>query len=82
MIAQYAVAHAGVQSSVSTTETFISKKETAKRLNCGIRTLDNWMGQGIVPYYKISKKVLFKWSEVESTLKRNCQVDRGSNWKI
>jgi hypothetical protein len=62
-------------------EPFISKAETARRLNCGMRTLDTWMRRGIVPFYKISKKVAFKWSEVEAVLERNCRVDLGG-WKV
>jgi excisionase family DNA binding protein len=62
-------------------EPFIGKAEAARRLNCGLRTLDTWMERGIVPFYKISKKVSFKWSEIEAVLERNCRVDRGG-WKI
>ena len=62
-------------------EPYICKKEAAQRLGCGMRTLDTWMRRGIVPFYKISKKVAFKWSEVEAVLERNCRVDRGG-WKI
>jgi excisionase family DNA binding protein len=66
---------------VSATEVFIGKKETARRLSCGARTLDRWMENGLVPFYKVSKRVLFRWSEVEAVLERNCRVDRGG-WKI
>ena len=62
-------------------EPYICKKEAAQRLGCGMRTLDTWMRRGIVPFYKISKKVAFKWSEIEAVLERNCRVDRGG-WKI
>jgi hypothetical protein len=41
-------------------EPFINKAETVRRLSCGARTLDAWMKRGLVPYYKISKKVVFK----------------------
>ena len=61
----------------SQVEPFIDKKETAKRLDCGVRTLDNWMRLGLVPYYKISRKVCFKWSEVAAALKEKCHVNRG-----
>jgi hypothetical protein len=71
----------GTTSLVSAVEPFIGKAEAARRLNCGLRTLDTWMERGIVPFYKISKKVSFKWSEIEAVLQRNCRVDRGG-WKI
>jgi hypothetical protein len=66
---------------VSVTEPFIGKVEAARRIGCGVRTLDAWMKRGIVPFYKISKKVAFKWSEIQAVLERNCRVDRGG-WKI
>jgi transcriptional regulator with XRE-family HTH domain len=62
-------------------EGLINKAEAARRLSCGLRTLDTWMRRGIVPYYKISKKVAFKWSEIEAVLERNCHVNRGG-WKV
>ncbi len=62
-------------------EPFISKAEMARRLGCGSRTLDRWMERGILPYYKVSKRVMFRWSEVEAVLERNCRVNRGG-WKI
>ena len=58
-------------------EEFIDKPETARRLNCGLRTLDCWMKRGLIPYYKISKKVSFKWSEVEAALRESSRVNRG-----
>ena len=81
MTQQNEVQQPGVATAVSATEPFISKVEAARRLNCGLRTLDTWMRRGIVPFYKISKKVAFKWSEIEAVLERNCRVDRGG-WKI
>ena len=61
----------------SAAEPFINKAETARRLSCGMRTLDRWMRCGIVPFYKVSKRVMFRWSEVQAVLERNCRVDRG-----
>ena len=65
-----------------TAEVFINKAETARRLGCGIRTVDAWMRLGIVPFYKVSKRVMFRWSEVQAVLERNCRVDRGGSWKV
>ena len=62
-------------------EVFINKVEVARRLNCAVRSVDSFMSRGIVPFYKVSKRVLFKWSEVAGALERNCRVDRGG-WKI
>ena len=57
-------------------EGFIGKKEVARRLNKGIRTVDYWMERGILPYYKIGRSVEFKWSEVEAHLAQTCRVAR------
>ena len=58
-------------------EEFIDKVETARRLDCGLRTLDTWMKRGLVPYYKVSKRVMFRWSEVLIALQAKCHVNRG-----
>jgi hypothetical protein len=71
----------GAATVASAAEPFINKKETARRLSCGMRTLDTWMRRGIVPFYKVSKRVMFRWSEVQTVLERNCRVDRGG-WKV
>jgi excisionase family DNA binding protein len=61
----------------SKVEPFIDKRETAKRLGCGLRTIDSWMKRGILPFYKISRKISFRWSEVEVALRQKCHVNRG-----
>jgi len=57
-------------------EPFITKAEVARRLGKRIRTVDNWMQRGLLPYYKIGRAVAFKWSEVELHLKQMCRVCR------
>src|SRR5215475_2064761 len=49
-------------------EPFITKAELGKRLNRDVRTMTTWMRKGLIPYYKISHTVVFKWSEVEKQL--------------
>ena len=56
-------------------ETFISKKETARRLKKSLRTLSVWMQKDWVPFHKVGNTVLFKWSEVDAELARQ----RGPN---
>ncbi|MHB8521872.1 MAG: helix-turn-helix transcriptional regulator [Limisphaerales bacterium] len=59
-------------------EGFIDKGELARRLNKSVRTVDNWMRQGLLPYYKIGgKSVSFRWSEVVEHLRERCQIRRG-----
>ncbi len=57
-------------------EEFINKAEVARRLKKQIRTIDNWMKRGILPYYKIGRSVAFKWSEIEAALARTCRICR------
>lgn len=58
-------------------EPFITKPEVARRLGKQVRTVDNWMQQGLLPYYKIGRSVSFKWSEVEQHLEQVCRVCHG-----
>jgi excisionase family DNA binding protein len=60
-------------------EEFINKSEVARRLGRTLRTIDNWMRRGLLPYFKIGRSVSFKWSDVESHLARTCRVCRGAS---
>ena len=62
----------------ATPEGFIGKTEVARRLNKTLRTVDNWMQLGLLPYYKIGRSVVFKWSDVETPLAQTCRVARRS----
>jgi hypothetical protein len=64
---------AAAPGSGSVIEPFIDKREVALRLNKRVRTVDNWMRAGILPYYKISQSVSFKWSEIETALRKHCR---------
>ena len=55
-------------------EPFIDKPEVARRMQKCIRTIDNLMRRGLLPYYKIGRSVNFKWSEVEACLAASCRV--------
>jgi excisionase family DNA binding protein len=54
-------------------ETYLKKSEVAARLRKQPRTIERWMREGIIPFLKIGKgrraTVLFKWPDVESSLK-------------
>jgi excisionase family DNA binding protein len=60
-------------------EPFIAKPEVARRLGKEVRTVERWMHQGLVPYYRIGRSVSFKWSEVEAHLRRLCRVCRAAD---
>ena len=57
-------------------EGYINKAEVARRMQKQVRTVDNWMRRGILPYYKIGRSVAFKWSEIEKQLAMTCRVAR------
>ena len=64
-------------------EEYIDKVEVARRLHKQVRTIDNWMARGILPYYKISRAVAFKWSEIEEQLARTCRVAKPvTPWRV
>ena len=50
-------------------EPFIGKPEVARRLRKDVRTIDNWMKRGLIPYYKVARSVSFRWSEIEASLR-------------
>jgi excisionase family DNA binding protein len=64
----------------ATPEGFIGKTEVARRLNKTVRTVDNWMGRGILPYYKLGRTIAFRWSDIEAHMKANYRV-AGRNLK-
>ena len=68
---------AAISNSDAGPEVFIKKREVARRLQKQVRTVDNWMKRGLLPYYKIGRSVSFKWSEVEEHLRDTCRVRRG-----
>ena len=68
-------------------EAFINKVEVAQRLGKTLRTIDNWLERGFLPYYKIGRSVSFRWTEIEAHLAATCRVGslrtatRGSDLK-
>jgi excisionase family DNA binding protein len=61
---------------VPVSEPFINKEEVARRLGKTLRTVDNWMSRGLLPYYKVGRSVVLKWSEVEAHLAHTCRICR------
>jgi excisionase family DNA binding protein len=52
-------------------EEYLDRKEACKFLRCSLATLHNYQRDGRIPYLKIGRKVLFKKSELLSTLHKN-----------
>ncbi len=57
-------------------EGFVGKTEIAKRLGKTVRTVDSWMRDGRVPFIKLGRSVLFRWSDVERHIVTHYQVLR------
>ena len=57
-------------------ELYIDKLEVGRRMTVRPRTVDRWMKQGRLPYYKLGRAVRFKWSEVEVHLVQMFRVAR------
>ena len=60
-------------------EPFLKKAEVCQRLQIQLRTVEQWMKRGLVPYYKLGRTVRFKWSEIERHLAQACRVSRRSS---
>jgi hypothetical protein len=45
-------------------DTVLTKPELATKLRRSARTVDSWMKQGKLPYFKLGKSVLFRWPDV------------------
>jgi len=56
----------------------LEKHETAARLKISIRTLDEWMRSGRVPYIKLGKTVRFRWAAVLAHLQENTHMNAKS----
>jgi excisionase family DNA binding protein len=54
----------GQPTSQSADEILLDKRETARRLNKSVRTVDNWMKRGRLPYIKVGRSVLFRWGAI------------------
>ena len=54
----------------------VDKAEIAKMLGMTIRTVDNWMGRGLIPYFKIGRSVRFRKNDVVQHLNQCTRVCR------
>ncbi len=56
----------------SAPEGFIGKTEVARRLGKTTRTIEVWATKKrFLPYLKVGRSILFKWSDVEASLLQN-----------
>jgi excisionase family DNA binding protein len=46
------------------TDDLLIKREVAAKLRRSVRTIDAWMREGKLPYFKVGRTVRFRWSDV------------------
>jgi excisionase family DNA binding protein len=49
---------------------YATREEVSKRLRISLPTLNNLTKDGIIKSYRIGRRVLYKWDEVESVLQQ------------
>ena len=54
-------------------EGYITKPVVGQRMKKCLRTIDNLMRRGL-PYYRVGRSVIFRWSEIEAYLAANHRV--------
>lgn len=52
---------------------YLTKLEVAKILQVTARTIDAWMAQGRLPYFRIARTIRFKLADIETHLVSNCR---------
>ena len=62
----------------STVEKYLTRKETAKRLNITLPTLNRYTKQSKVTGYRVGARVLYKNSEIDGCL---LKIKGGSNYE-
>lgn len=55
-------------------EGYIDKHECARLLGRTVRSVDTYMAEGLIPYYKLGRTVAFKWSEVDAHIRQHHRV--------
>ena len=45
-------------------EGFLTKEDVGRALRVPVRTVERWMEEGVLPFYKPTRAVRFRWSEV------------------
>jgi len=50
---------------------WLSKKDARIKLNVCLKTLDNYLTKGVIPYSRFAGKIYIKSSDIEAHLQRN-----------
>src|SRR5688572_28107738 len=59
-------------------EEYITKPVVAQRMNKTTRTIEMWMKRGWIPFYRIGRTTLFRWSEIQDHLTLTCRISRAN----
>jgi len=54
-----------------TPDDLLVKREVAAKLKRSMRTIDQWMASGRLPYIRFGRSIYFKWSDVIAKLDRH-----------
>lgn len=57
----------------SSSPLYLDKEEVAKLFSVTVRTIDQWRGKGLLPYYKIGGLVRFRLLDVQAHLDATCR---------
>jgi hypothetical protein len=57
-------------------EALLVRKEVAAMFRISLVTLNEWMNEGLLPYYAMNRRIYFKKSEVISALERFRKIGR------
>ena len=52
-------------------EVYLSGEEVCSQLRLSTRTLQEYRNAGILPFYKIGRKILYKQSDIQTMLERH-----------
>ena len=55
-------------------EEFLTKEDLASRLKVGVRTLETWQDNGLLPFLKIAHVIRFYWPDVVEHLRKHFTV--------
>jgi len=55
-------------------EQWVTKRDVAEHFKISVRTVENWMKKGLLPYIRLGKGVRFKLSEADETINRSIKV--------
>ena len=55
-------------------EGYMDKRQIARQLGRTVRSVDTYMALGIIPFYKLGRTVMFKWSEVDQHIQAHFRV--------